>query len=59
VRDLGVARIAVAAHTNSWGLGWGEADIGGLPYDYVLPAVRRRVWSLLGMKRIDSKQVGL
>jgi C1A family cysteine protease len=44
---------------NSWGVGWGDAGYGWLPYDYVLNKLALDFWSLLSMEWVDTKQFGI
>lgn len=43
---------------NSWGIDWGDAGYGWLPYDYVVDKLAMDFWSLLRMEWIDTKQFG-
>jgi len=39
---------------NSWGIGWGMAGYGWLPYEYVLKGVAQDWWSLLKSEWVDT-----
>jgi C1A family cysteine protease len=41
---------------NSWGLGWGQAGYGWLPYDYALKGIAMDFWSMLRMEWVDTDQ---
>jgi C1A family cysteine protease len=43
---------------NSWGVSFGEAGYGWIPYDYVLNNMAMDFWSLLDMRWIDSAKFG-
>jgi C1A family cysteine protease len=43
---------------NSWGVGFGDAGYGWIPYDYVLNNIAMDFWSLLDMRWIDSGKFG-
>jgi len=44
---------------NSWGVGWGDAGYGWLPYDYVLNRLALDFWSLLSMGWVDTGKFGI
>jgi C1A family cysteine protease len=39
---------------NSWGVGWGDAGYGWLPYDYVLKGLANDFWSLVQADFVDT-----
>jgi C1A family cysteine protease len=39
---------------NSWGINWGEAGYGWLPYEYVLSGLAIDFWTLLKSEWIDT-----
>jgi C1A family cysteine protease len=41
---------------NSWGLEWGQAGYGWLPYEYVLQGIAMDFWSMLRMEWVDTDQ---
>ena len=41
---------------NSWGVEWGEAGYGWLPYDYVLAGLTSDWWCLLRADYLDIEQ---
>jgi len=43
---------------NSWGVNWGDAGYGWLPYQYVLSGLADDFWSLIQQEWIDSGQFG-
>ena len=43
---------------NSWGLDWGEAGYGWLPYEYVLKGLAVDWWVLLSNEWVDTGQFG-
>lgn len=44
---------------NSWGLAFGDAGYGWLPYDYVLSGFALDFWSLLSQEWIDTGKFGI
>lgn len=44
---------------NSWGMGWGEAGYGWLPYDYVLRGLAVDWWSIINQGYVNTRQFGL
>jgi len=43
---------------NSWGIGWGSAGYGWLPYKYVLDGLAIDWWSLIKSEWLDTGQFG-
>jgi C1A family cysteine protease len=43
---------------NSWGLGWGEAGYGYLPYDYVLNGLAEDFWTAFKLEWLALEQFG-
>lgn len=39
---------------NSWGVNWGEAGYGWLPYDYVLRGLANDFWAMVRTRYVDS-----
>jgi C1A family cysteine protease len=39
---------------NSWGMGWGDAGYGWLPYEYVLKGLAEDFWSILKKEWVDT-----
>jgi C1A family cysteine protease len=44
---------------NSWGMDWGEAGYGWLPYRYVLEGYARDFWSLISMSWVNTREFGI
>jgi len=43
---------------NSWGIGWGDAGYGWLPYDYIIYGLAQDWWSLFKQEYTDTKEFG-
>ena len=41
---------------NSWGLAWGDAGYGWLPYNYVLNGLARDFWTVFHADWLNTKQ---
>lgn len=44
---------------NSWGVGWGEAGYGWLPYEYLLSGIAQDWWCLVKAEWVDVSQFGV
>ena len=44
---------------NSWGVAWGQAGYGWLPYDYVLKGLAVDWWSIVKAEWVDAGQFGI